>query len=63
MRYKLVEESDSGHCCFKASILDTDKPIRRGDGSIVEDQFESVCECFELDSAKKILGLLIATDS
>ena len=58
MRYQLVEKSASGHCCFKASILDTDAPVERRDGGIVDGQFRVVCECFELDAAKNILTQL-----
>lgn len=59
-RYELVEGSESGHCCFEASIIDKDKPILRGDGTEVEGQFDIVLECFEVAEAEKILKLLNA---
>ena len=47
-RYILIEESISGHCCFKYSIIDKDK-IQVG-------MFftGNICEIFEKEDAIKI---------
>lgn len=47
-RYKVVEGSESAHCCFEATVVDT--------------QFcnELVCECFDMESAQKIADALNA---
>ena len=47
MRYYVVEESVSGHCCFKASIMDRI--------ATEQDKYaEPVCECYEVADAKRI---------
>lgn len=53
-RFIVVEESDSGHCCFKASVLDMAKPIDINDYH----GHECVCECLRVDDAKRIAEVL-----
>jgi len=55
MRYKVVKESVSGHCCFEASVLDTDNTEYREEGDIV-------CECFGPYDAHKIAEALNEAD-
>jgi hypothetical protein len=55
-RYEVVEGSESGHCCFEASVVDTTKPLR-GKG------FEVMCECFEKENAELIARALNLMDT
>lgn len=61
-RYRVVSGSESGHCCFVASIVDTKYPVIihgkhyiKGDG---EPAFEAVCECFNMQDAINIVHAL-----
>jgi hypothetical protein len=58
-RYKIVEGSQSAHCCFEYTIVDTTKPVMIG-GEHYKNQFEPVCECFEEGEAKLIADALNA---
>lgn len=49
-RYKISEKSDSGHCCFEATVIDTENPIK------------SICECFSIEAAKTICNALNGFD-
>ena len=59
MKYKLVEGSQSGHCCFEFTVVDTTKPKMIGDEHY-NNQFKAVCECFDFDDAYKICEALNA---
>lgn len=52
-RYKVVPESQSGHCCFEATVVDTTKPSPHYAG-----MFQPVCECFDEADAKRICDAL-----
>lgn len=52
-RYQVVRESQSGHCCFVATVVDTTKPSKWMNG-----EYESVCECFNVKDAEKIAQAL-----
>lgn len=52
-RYKVVLESQSGHCCFDATVVDASKPHPHYSG-----KFESVCECFDEADAQRICAAL-----
>jgi len=54
-RYKVVEGSESGHCCFEATVVDTQTP---------NPMFynELVCECFDMERAQKIADTLNAAN-
>lgn len=56
-RYKIVEGSQSAHCCFGYTIVDITKPVMNGDLQW-RDQFEPLCECFELQEAETIVNAL-----
>ena len=47
-RYKVLEGSESGHCCFEATVVDTMKPLF----ICGEPKCEQVCECFALADAE-----------
>lgn len=64
MRYQVYEGSKSAHCCFDATVIDTDKPtIVHGKhyvNSKGELDYETVCECFDMADAKLICDALNA---
>lgn len=55
-RYKVVAGSQSGHCCFDCTVVDTTKPSHG-------DTFELICECFDMDEAQTIADALNATSA
>lgn len=60
-RYKVVKGSQSCHCCFEATVVDLSKPILYGNEQYEDDcgpQFDSVCECFDMESAELICNAL-----
>lgn len=59
-RYKVVGGSQSAHCCFTATVVDTYNPVII-DGEHYENQFAQVCECFDLEDAEKIADALNAS--
>jgi hypothetical protein len=56
-RYQVVEGSQTSHCCFVATVVDTAKI-----GPRVVD-FEEVCECFEVEAAHRICKALNAQEN
>ena len=60
-RFRVVDGSQSAHCCFAATVVDTTQPVMVG-GEHYNEQFESVCECFKEDDAKKIAEALNAAE-
>lgn len=57
-RYKIEEGSESGHCCFQFSIVDTHTPHPvYGSQGVLKD----VCETFDKESATLICDALNAT--
>jgi hypothetical protein len=62
-RYAAVAGSKSGHCCFEATVWDTEKPLMIG-GQHYESkgvfEFETVCECFDMEQALRVAEALNA---
>ena len=65
-RFKVLNKSMSGHCCFEATVMDTTKPCMIGadhysdqDGNAY---YESVCECMDIEDANRIADSLNKTD-
>lgn len=54
-RYKVIHGSQSRHCCFEATVVDTERPLLIG-GKQLDGQFETICECFNLADAIRIAG-------
>lgn len=56
-RYVVVEGSESAHCCFAASVVDT---IQETDyaphvpAGRMEGRYHAICECMELEKARAI---------
>lgn len=65
-RYKTVIGSQSWHCCFEVTVVDTQKPFMIGGERMFDDngnpKFESVCECFDVQDAEKICMALNMMD-
>ena len=57
-RYKVVAGSQSCHCCFSATIVDTTKPLEQYEGFDSLPEFDSVCECFDSESSELICNAL-----
>ena len=53
-RYKAVKGSESGHCCFDATVVDTQTPHP------TFPEHDWVCECFDMETAQKIADALNA---
>lgn len=53
----VVDGSQSGHCCFEATVVDTYKPVMVA-GEHYKNQYEPVCECFEKEEADYICAAL-----
>lgn len=56
--YQVYKGSQSGHCCFEATVVDTTKPQILG-GKHYQDssgqyQYDAICECFGVDDAQRI---------
>lgn len=60
-RYKVVYGSQSFHCCFEYTVLDTEQPRIIG-GEHYRNQYEAVCECFDQVDADKICAALNASE-
>jgi hypothetical protein len=60
-RYKMIPGSQSAHCCFEASVVDTERSVKNGDGEDT-DRFEIVCECFAEGMAMQIADALNKDD-
>lgn len=56
-RYIVVDGSQTGHCCFDATVVDTTKPTMIG-GEHYNGEFEPVCECFDRADAERITDAL-----
>lgn len=56
-RYKIIDGSQSAHCCFDFTVVDIDSPVMIGNKQF-DNKFESVCECFDYESAKLICEAL-----
>ena len=52
-RYKVVKGSQSGHCCFEATVVDTTQPTILN-GQWFNEQYAPVCECFDEEDAIEI---------
>lgn len=53
LRYQVVTQSESGHCCFEATVVDTEKPH-----PYYKDKFDWICECFDVEQAELIADAL-----
>ncbi len=59
MRYQVREGSQTAHCCFGATVVDTTKPLNIG-GKQWKDHCYAVCECFDTADAEYIAAALNA---
>lgn len=58
-QYKVINKSESGHCCFEYTVVDTSKPYMVN-GQHLNSKFEPMCECFEEEQAELICKVLNA---
>lgn len=58
MRYEIVEGSQTGHCCFVATIIDTYTNRNLYPKDL---EHNALCECMDVDDAQKICAALNAT--
>lgn len=56
-RWETRKGSQSGHCCFDATVVDATKPLMIG-GKQYEDHCEMICECYSMKDAEKIAAAL-----
>ena len=61
MRYKIVDESQSVHCCFTKTVVDTTRPVMIH-GEHHDDKYEPMCECIDEEAAPVICDALNAAD-
>lgn len=61
-RYQVVKGSQTAHCCFEATVVDTATPLRDSGDEPME-WFEDVCECLSVEHAEMIAKALNATST
>lgn len=61
-KYKVVGGSQSAHCCFEATVIDTTKPEMIGDKHY-NNEYVAICECFEVTDAEDIVNALNSHDN
>lgn len=64
-RYAIYKGSQSAHCCFDATVVDTTKPKIIGgkhyqDSRTGQFHYEAVCECFSEEDAELVRKALNA---
>lgn len=62
-RYIIQKGSNSEHCCFSHTVVDTTKPCLRYDGIQYltpkgEPEYDPVCECFDIEEADLVCTAL-----
>lgn len=61
-RYQIAAGSETGHCCFAFTVVDTERPRSDTTGAPVaiggRQCYEPVCECFEESDAKHVCASL-----
>lgn len=60
-RFEVRVGSQSQHCCFYATVVDTTKPFMIGDEQYcgrTGPEYEEVCECFDEEAADRIAAAL-----
>lgn len=67
MRYQIFEGSQSAHCCFEATVVDTTKPkiigVEHYKGRDGQLHYEAICECFDRADAERICAALNAAET
>lgn len=54
-RYKVVEGSESAHCCFEYTVVDTETIEHELTSRIY---YKAMCECFDKEEAETIAQAL-----
>lgn len=55
LRYKVLLKSALGHCCIKATVLDTEKIEYTSNNY---HWYYNLCECADVEDAKKICAVM-----
>jgi hypothetical protein len=55
MIFRAIEGSQTAHCCFEATVVDTTQP-----NTAYPERFREICECFSLEEAQFIADALNA---
>lgn len=61
-RYKVFPISQSAHCCFEATVVDSTKPKTYFDPDINDFHHETICECFSIEDAQLVCDALNARE-
>ena len=67
MKYEIRKGSQSAHCCFQYTVVDTTTPLLKSTGEPILDShgkpaFREICECFDREGAAQIRDALNQTD-
>ena len=69
-RYVVSPKSESAHCCFEATVVDTARPQYQDNAKTVPFKdpegklyYESICECFSVEDAESIAAALNAANN
>lgn len=65
-RYVVIEGSQSAHCCFEATVVDTSNPTVFNGVPYApngKQRYEAVCECFYQEDAERIAAALNAHEA
>lgn len=57
MRYKVINKSVSAHCCFEATVVDTQTPA-----PVYPGRGKTMCECFSRSDAQRVARALNAEE-
>lgn len=57
MRYKVINDSVSAHCCFEATVVDTQTPCL-----VYPGHKRTICECFSRTDAQRVARALNAEE-
>ncbi len=60
MRYEVIRDSTTGHCCFEATVVDTENVTYL---DRVTPRYAAVCECMDVSDAERICTLLNEADA
>lgn len=65
-RFLVVEGSQSAHCCFDYTVVDSTRKVMIGpkwNQEWYDGQYEAICECFDKKDAERIAQALNAMET
>jgi hypothetical protein len=57
-RFVVLKESQSGHCCFDYTVVDTDRPDLTFATVLPQPRYEALCETFDREQADAIAAAM-----